>query len=189
MKLKDLIKNVIKDSSNESIPNWEAISNEFNINLYWSEDKRLKSYVLKEELCTDNHVGIYVYFLDEQLVYIREQKYRRSKSTIKFIDEDSKDKVRKYIFDLYSDSENSDGHDYINEDEVIEDMYSVEYNSRILSDIGYFNGEKVKIVQKRFPYSDKERHFHTVIVENNKGERFEVDCRNLRFKYNSNYDI
>lgn len=180
--LRELISKV--DKSKESSFDWGKLSSEFNIDgLYHSDDPRLKAYALQEWLCTDTLVGTYVHFLDDEFVFISIQTARKSDVHYNFISIEAAYKVREYLLSLIEINEIE--HDIIyGLDEEIDDTYQIQYNSQIIHKTGFLDEELVKISQTIFPWDDKENYFHTVVVEKGDGSKINVDCRDLRFKYN-----
>jgi hypothetical protein len=170
----------------ESGVDWEGISSEFNLDISWSEDTRLKAYFIKRHYCTDTYVGIRVYFLDGELVAISRQSGRKADESFTFIDIESSRRLRDYLVSLMKVEETFPS-DFIGEglDEEIPETYIVEYNTQILQDTGFLNGEEVQIIKRRYPWEEKDKFFHTVEIKEKNGKKREIDCRTLQFKYNT----
>ncbi len=55
--IQDLINNInFDDKKIQTDPNWEDLSEVFNLQLYYSDDTRLKAYHVKVWCCTDTWV-------------------------------------------------------------------------------------------------------------------------------------
>jgi hypothetical protein len=72
-------------SSVQDTPNWEDLSKIFNLELYWSEDTRLKCYFIKKWYCTDSFVGLRAYFLDDEFVATSYQQGRKFNEDFTFV--------------------------------------------------------------------------------------------------------
>ncbi len=174
-----------EDTRIQTDPDWEGLSNNFNIfDLGWSDDVRLKAYLVKTWLCTDSWVGWVAYFLDGEFVCISSQNARKSDVDFEFTSKEAALQVRDYLLSL-RDLEDMQTIYLIDLDTEVPEKYKIEYNSQILHRTAWNSTEKVKIVKTRYPYEYKGNGFHIVEVEYSDGQRLEVDCRNLDFEYNN----
>jgi hypothetical protein len=177
------------DFNNTSLmdtPDWSGLSNLFGIyELDYNEDPRLKTYFVKRWYCTDRFVGLRAYFLDNEFVAISYQAGRKYDEDFSFSSKESIDKLKKYLRSLVVDLEVETNYDLLEGlDDEIDDNYTIEYNSQILQNNGFYNGKEVEIIKKHYP-SEDERHFHTVKIKLDDNSTKEIDCRELRFKYNT----
>jgi|GEM_PF-1756746 len=173
-----------EDKRIQSDPNWGELANHFDIfDLGWSDDTRLKAYHVKTWLCTDSWVGWEAYFLDNEFVYLSSQNARKSDVDFEFVSKEAGIKVRDYLLSLTS-NERENYIPILDLKQEFPEKYKIEYNSQILHRTAWFGAEKVKIKKTRYAY-DSVHYFHTVEIENEKGEVLEVDCRDLEFEYNT----
>lgn len=179
------LRKLINQVNIETKPSWEKLANEFGISLNWTEDTRLKCYFIERWYCTDSCVGTRVYFLDNEFVCISYQSGRKMNENFYFVSKEIANKVGEYLKSLVEIEYNVDIIEENFLDEVIPDEYTIEYNSQIIQKQGYLNGQLVEIVKCYYPYSDKDRHFHTVEIKLPSGEIKEIHCRELKFKYNT----
>ncbi len=175
------------DKTKETDVNWEKLANIFNLyNLYYSDDARLKCYFIKKWLCTDTHVGIRCYYLNDEPICISTQTARKDTENFTFFSKQSAIKLKNYLESLIV-LEEDYNLDIIEDsflDEEIPSTYKIEYNSQILHKLAFLNGEKVDIIKTIYPWDDKENYFHTVKIKLPNGKHKEIDCRELDFEYN-----
>lgn len=184
--LRKLISEInFEDTSIQDDVNWEDITSIFDIfNLYWSEDKRLKTYFIKTWYCTDSYVGVRAYFLDGEFVAISEQNGRKSNEDFEFTSKKTAKKVRDYLLSLV-DEENEVKFSVITDlDKEIEGSYKIEHNSQIRHKTSLLGGERVTILKKNYPHNTED-YFHTVEIQKEDGELLKLDCRELDFEYNT----
>jgi len=185
MKLRNIIAGV--DKTNKRLfsdPDWEKLSDLFNIyDLHWSEDTRLKCYHAEVWLCTDSWVGTEVYFLDDKAVCISRQSARKSSVNFEFLSQEHADRLEKYLRDLVKVD--------IGSTVVIADLeeewdtyYSIKYGTQIIHDKAIYEGETVDIVSKHGK-SEGFDTFHAVVIKLANGKEKEIDCRELKFEYNT----
>lgn len=162
--------------------------------IYWDDEKRLRDSYFQVWYCTDQWVGGKVYFLEGEEVAISFKSARKDDEQIRFLSEEAKDKVLKYLLSLRQDYIPSVA--ILNEselDEEIEDWYSVEYAEQIMHKTAwYYNpelekDEEVEILEKAS--YNRNNHlpdkFHSVKVKFlERNIEMIVDCRELKLKYN-----
>jgi hypothetical protein len=172
-------------SSVQSTPNWEDLSKIFNLELYWSEDTRLKCYFIKKWLCTDSFVGFRAYFLDDEFVAISYQEGRKFDEEFDFVSKKLAEKVRNYLISLLEPEGINVGLIGSNVlDEEIPSTYKIKYNSQILHKTALYNGERVDIVKTIYDWEEKDKYFHTVEIKDKNNKKFEVHVNELDFEYN-----
>lgn len=67
-------------------------------------DKRMRAYPIRVWMCTDTMVGIYVYFLDGELVAVSCQSARKSSKTYRFVSDEAWTKIHNLLRSLDKDS-------------------------------------------------------------------------------------
>jgi len=174
-------------SSVQDTPNWEDLSEIFNLELYWSEDTRLKCYFIKKWYCTDSYVGLRAYFLVDEFVATSYQQGRKFDEDFTFVSKEIAEKLRNYLISLLEPEEEVFNFDVFKDkdlDEEIPSTYKIEYNSQILHKTALYNGERVDIVKTRYDWEEKDKYFHTVEIKDKNNKKFEVHVNELDFEYN-----
>ncbi len=83
-------------------PNWTPICEAFGIGMTdWSYDTRLTYCYIQASLCTDTHVGVRAYFLDDEFVALSIQPYRKADEEFEFVSQEAADKVEQYLRSLF----------------------------------------------------------------------------------------
>ena len=169
----------------QNTPNWEDLSNIFNIyDLYWSDDTRLKCYFIKKWYCTDSYVGLRAYFLDDEFVATSYQQGRKFNEDFTFVSKEKAEKVRNYLISLIE-PEGIDVEIFKEElDEEIPSTYKIVYNSQILHKTALYNGERVDIIKTTYDWREIDKYFHTVEIKDKNNKKFEVHVNELDFEYN-----
>jgi len=187
---KTRIKTVLKhiDFNNKklkSTPGWETLACIFDIDgLYHSDDTRLTSYFMKVHYCTDSMVGWKAYFLDEEFIGTSHQTGRKHDENFDFISMPKVVLLREYLLSL---ADNEFDYNHINIspvgilNTVVDETYTIEYSSQIMHKTAIYNDQKVTIVETYNDYGN----FYNVVIKLSNGEEQAVDCRELRFKYNT----
>lgn len=145
MKIIDAIRNVDKSKPHDWIDG-EELAVALDIHTYdYPEDfmDRVKCYWLTNWLCTDTWVGMQVYYMDGEPVALTKQTGRKNGIRVFFTSAAAAEKVRAYLLTAIQTP-----YDLINEDEVISDTYSVNWNSQLLTKNGVYNGVPVEIIKK-----------------------------------------
>jgi hypothetical protein len=172
----------------EDCPDWTNLSSEFNINLDWSDDTRLKSYFIKVHHCTDSFVGIKAYFLDGEFVAVSNQNGRKWPEEFEFVSTEIAEKVKNYLVSLLDPEEYAIHVDIIScLDEDIPNTYKIEYNTQILHKKALYNGEYVDIIKTNFESEGihSPNYFHSVEIKTSNNEKLLVKCTDLDFEYNT----
>ena len=189
MKLKEIIKNVDKSDGNTE---WVCLTTlgerEFGIfNIEHDEKKRLKAYWYAKWLCTDSWVGSKVYFLDDKVVAISNQPYRKSDEEFKWISKTARLKIKKYLESLtYTDDEDRFA-SYLTSDDLNEELnigYTVEYGSNLLTEniLHVGTNELVKVTKKYRDFDDVKK-WHHIEVEFPNGNKKEVHLNDILIPY------
>jgi len=183
MKLKDILNSInFEDKRIQTNPDWEELAQEFGIDLYWSEDSRLKAYHVKTWQCTDTWVGWEAYFLDKELICLSSQNARKSDKDFEFISRESYIKVKDYLLSLTVDEKTIN---ILDLEFNIPEKYTINYNDQILHKTAWLDGSKVEILKRKYSFNEKEKYFHTVEIKTEDDNVKEVDCRELLFDYNT----
>lgn len=157
MKLRELIAKVDRSDKNEDDADIDAFCQALDINewLGWNKDfdERVKGYALTQWLCTDTHVGMNVYFMDDEPVAVSTQSARKSDVYIRFVSEESAIKVRDFILSLVQEDHKFYPTIAALDDEYGED-YTVRYHSELLTDTGFYGGELVKVQRRKMDYNE-----------------------------------
>ena len=157
MKLRELIAKVDRSDKNEDDADIDAFCQALDINewLGWDKrfDERVKGYALTQWLCTDTHVGMNVYFMDDEPVAVSTQSARKSDVYIRFVSEEAALKVRDFILSLVKEDEKFYPTIAALDDEY-GDSYTVRYHSELLTDVGLYEGITVKVQRRKMDYNE-----------------------------------
>ena len=96
----DLLELILQNKESLKDDKWfdaQPLFEEFDIDDYLSIDSRLVRKWFESWTCTDTQVGIAVYFLDEELICISWQPYRKSDEEFYFVSEEMSSKLHKYF--------------------------------------------------------------------------------------------
>lgn len=156
MKLSELIAKVDRSKKNSLSADVDAFCQALDINEYlgWDQrfDGRVKGYALTQWLCTDTHVGMNVYFMDDEPVAVSNQSARKSDTYLSFVSAEAAQKVKDFILSLV----NNNAVDPVvcNLDEEMGDHYTVNYHSELLTDKGFYGDDQVTVVRRRMYYGE-----------------------------------
>jgi len=152
MKLKDAIRLVDKSENNSSYTDIDDFSKAAHADVYigWSEEwnNRVKGYWLIRWMCTDTWVGKRVYFLDDKPVAVSMQTARKSCECIDFLDKESAEAVRKFIFEISAEGEPE--FDIADQDEEVADFYNFDLTDYFLESEGFVDKKPVKIINRQW---------------------------------------
>ena len=104
----NLLQKILDNKDNLEEDKWfypQDLLDNFQIYESISTDDRLTKKWFERWTCTDTQVGIAVYFLDDEIVCISFQPYRKSDEEFWFVSEESGKKVREYLWSLTSKDE------------------------------------------------------------------------------------
>lgn len=191
MKIKDVIKNISKEKSNEDwvdIP--EFAWNNFDLNVDYdcimeTKQDRLKCYWLYKWYCTDTYVGCKVYFLDSEAVAISTQRGRKYDEEIEWLSEESALKVRDYLISFTL--KESTTFNICDLEKDIGDSFKLYFNNEVfIGQEALLEGKGVvivKCIKEDVNYGlDKK-----VKVRLLNGEEKIVEVQDLDFKFNLKY--
>lgn len=185
--IKKLIESInFNDKKIQTSPNWHVLGEFFGIDLYNSDDNRLKAYHVKTWYCTDTYVGWEAYFLDNEFVCLSNQIARKHTPEFEFLTKEHAIKLRDYLLTLVDQTDNLKI-DILDIHQEIPDQFAVSYNTEILHKTGWYQNEKVEILNKNFRNEGmhSKNFFFTVEIKKSNGEKLMVDCRELLFDYNT----
>ena len=99
--LKKIISEIdFNNKSMETEPSWTELAQEFNLNLDWSNDTRLKCYFIRRWYCTDTYVGRKLYFFDDKLVAMSYQPGRKCDEKFYWTSQEDFKNVKQYLLSL-----------------------------------------------------------------------------------------
>lgn len=148
---------------------------------------RIKAFQVMSWLCTDTHVGITAYFLDDEFAFIEIQNARKSPKEFEFANKEMFDKVKVYIESMQN-KDNENEIVFMNPEYVMDKFYSNNYSSQFLHDYAFYDGEIVDIIDKfRSGYEGK-YNFHNIKIKHANGKKEVVDCRELKLMYCTPYN-
>jgi hypothetical protein len=105
--MKDFIDKILENKEKLKNDLWfgaEPIFEEFEIYDYLPIDDRLSKKWAEQWTCTDTKVGIAVYFLDDEMVCVSWQPYRKSDEEFFFVSEEMSSKLNKYFLSFMLES-------------------------------------------------------------------------------------
>lgn len=148
----DAIKRVDRSPNNSTNPNYSEFCDELGITSdycsSWNSkfNKRVRGYYLIKWLCTDTYVGYIVYYLDDEPVAVSWQSARKSDREYEFISKESAEKVRDFILSIQELSVPT--FSLLDPNEEIDDFYSVNYTSQLLTNEGFVDGKHCTILEQ-----------------------------------------
>lgn len=99
----ELLQKILENKENLKQDKWfypQELFEEFEIYESISVDDRLTKKWFESWFCTDTEVGIAVYFLDDEIVCISWQPYRKSDEEFWFVSEELGKKLQDYLWSL-----------------------------------------------------------------------------------------
>jgi hypothetical protein len=182
MRLIDIANRIDKSKENEDWVDIEELGNEFDVDVPYTEQNRIKCYWIGNWYCTDSYVGYRMYFLDDEPVAFSTQLGRKSDENFKWFNIESAKKVREYLISLINPVNEELNLAVWDINEEVGESFKIEFNAQILSkDRIKLNGEKVEILEriKNKPYGiDTE-----LKIKLQNGDEKHVDIRDLDFGY------
>lgn len=154
MNLNEIAERLDKSKNNEESIDTIELGRQFDIDVPYVEQDRLKSFWVGNWFCTDSYVGYRMYFFDDEPVAFSVQNGRRCSEDFEWFSLDSAAKVRDYLLTLIA-KEVELHVSVCDMDEDIGDSFKIYFNSQILNDENVtFNGEKVTLLEriKNSPY-------------------------------------
>jgi regulator of replication initiation timing len=185
MTLSDIVSNInFNDKNIESDIGWEYLMNQLNIEsyTYWFEQERLKAYFIEKWYCTDSHVGLRAYFLDNKFVALSSQSGRKMDEDFRFVSKEDALNLKKYIESLIGENEEFKV-EILDLKQELDEFYSITYNSQILHKYAYYLGNEVEIIKNNYQSAGvmSDNYFFAVEVKFEDGRKELVDCRDLLF--------
>ncbi len=176
MKLLDIVDNLDRSKENEQYVGLEDLVTELNLTCYGvyqsSENPRLTSYWLAKHICTDTHVGLRAYFLDDLLVAVSSQAARKSDENFEWVSLESARLVQSYILSL--EEEEVLSVDIADFDEEMGDGYPVEYVGQLLTNKVLYEGALVEVTKED---SQGYKNFHTITIKTADDTERDIDIR------------
>lgn len=109
-------------------------------------EARLKAQYLIKWYCTDTYVGTCVFQLDGVPVAITTQNGRKCDTHVTFLNAAGADAMRVFCLSLMQEEEQNSPY-ILPDDEMIDEFYTVDYGSQMLTKFGFYNGEPVEVVR------------------------------------------
>lgn len=184
MLLKDIFERALKTDKNEHHADMEEFASALGIqNAYWNHlfSERVKGYWVAPWYCTDQYVGMAVYFIDDKPLAVSMQTGRKSSPDYEFYSHESAKSCIDFILELQGETEYSYSVADLNEDHK-ENFYHVSFGSQLLTDIGYYNGERVKVVET-FNKNDDIPNWRYVVIEKENGEKEKIHLKDFKIPY------
>lgn len=200
MKLSELIEKIDVTKINpHSCPNFETIAEVFGISNYSDDYIRWESHVKEHYVapwyCTDTWVGLSVIFLDGVPVATCWREGRKCDKNIVWISTDTYIAMKDFVLTFMV--QKPETIHTVNLDEEFGETYKIDYNSQIIGDKAFYNGDLVTI--KKWNWYDINGNSHLnkgpdptciktqmdqVVVDLPNGERKIVEMKELDFPYN-----
>ena len=182
MKLKEIIEKIDK-SKPSKVELYGFGYHNFNIGdcCGWFESDELVTYNISEWLCTDTHVGLKLYFLNDVPVAVGRKMFRKQTEHISWISEDLRMSVKKHIEETL-DYQDDVEFDLVDLDDDYGDGYKMDfYNYYCKNKKCFYNKEEVIIIGGE----DREgsTYFQNPIIQFNNGETRVVEMSELLFPY------
>jgi len=153
MKLIDAINTIDRSQKNSNLANLEDFCQALDLDFYSSYDwsafsNKVQAYWLTTWYCTDQRVGIQIYFMDDEFIAVGHQIARKETNNIEFKDQETAIRVRDWMLTLHKEQRRLPVIDPKELDQEIGTVYRVNYPEQLIADWGYHDGRKV-IVHKK----------------------------------------
>lgn len=172
MKISEIINRLDKSKNNSTSVDQEELMGALYIesfcNWFSELDKKIKGYYIKKSYCTDTYVGLIAWFFDDDFFAISSQEYRKSHTYFYFKNEEYTEFLRDYILSLFESEVRN--YELIDMNEDFPEFYQVQYTSQLLSEIGYVDGRKCKVIKKDRDRCDRIVKTITVKFEDDNSE-------------------
>ena len=184
MLLKDIFENALKNSENSHFPDIEEFASALGMDsVEWTTlfESRVKGYWVAPSYCTDEYVGMAVYFIDDKPLAVSMKTGRTSPTTYEFYSHEAAKSCINYILELQGKQEYK--YQIANLDEDHKDnVYHVRFGANLLDETGYYKGKKVKVIQK-FTGANQVSNWTHVIVEDETGVQTQIDLKDFDIPY------
>lgn len=191
MKLSELIAKVDRSKKNLLSADADAFCQALDINEYlgWDQrfDDRVKGYALTQWLCTDTHVGMNVYFMDDEPVAISSQTARKNDTDMYFVSSEAAQKVKDFILSLVEE-QHPFNPSLVDLDEEMGDYYTVNYHSELLTDKGLYGDDEVNVVRRRMDYGEHVDEWSKVDVTLPDGTQERIHLCDFKIPYHLELD-
>lgn len=183
MKLIDIAKKIDKSKENEDwVDTYLIGEQEFDIDVPYVEQDRLKAFWIGKWMCTDTYVGHRMYFFDDKPVTYSLKEGRKSYEMFYWFSLELAQEVKEYLLSLSEKVEDVNISIWdLNKD--IGDNFGLHFNGQIVdTDKISLNGEKVELVERI-----RNEKFGIDTIQKIKlpnGEFKEVDVKELEFGFN-----
>lgn len=185
MKLIDIANKIDKSKENEDWIDITEFAREFDIDLDWVEQDRVKAFWFGKWLCTDTIVGYKMYFFDDKPIAFSFQRGRKWDEEMRWFSEDSAKQVKDYLITLITEKDEELNIDICDINEEVGDSYKIEFNSQATG-TAYgrrvrLDGEEVEIIKyfRGHPLGiDSD-----VRIKKSNGEEIDLSIRQLDFVF------
>lgn len=184
MLLKDIFEKVQKTVKNEHNPDIEEFASALGMpHICWDNrfSERVKGYWVAPWYCTDEYVGMAVYFIDDKPLAVSMQTGRKSSAEYEFYSHEAAKACINFILELQGETEYHYSVADLNEDHK-QNIYHVSYGSQLLTDVGYYKDKKVKVVET-FEKMDDISNWRYVVVEDETGEKTKIELKDFDIPY------
>jgi len=184
MLLKDIFENTLKTDANSNYADIEEFASALGLPYTSWDDRfseRVKGYWVAPWYCTDEYVGMAVYFLDDKPLAVSMQTGRKSSPEYEFYSHEAAKACINFILELQGELEYNYSVANLEEDHK-NNIYHVSYGSQLLTDVGYYNDKKVKVVET-FEKMDEISNWNFVVVEDETGERTKISLKEFDIPY------
>lgn len=182
MKLIDIANTIDKSKKNEDWIDLYELGREFDLDVPYTDQERLKSYWFGNWYCTDTIVGYKMYFFDDKPVAFSYQKGRKWDEELSWFSENAANDVKAYLVTLLEAKDDELNISLVDINKEIGDSYKIEFNAQLLgTKPAKLNGVPVEITKK---YNDHPYRIDTqVTIKRPTGEEQDVSIRDLDFSF------
>jgi hypothetical protein len=159
--------------------NFDSIAREMGVDYNNNGDNSLiKEYVINRWLCTDTHVGVFLYTFKEKPFAMMRQNCRECVQDWSFFSENIYE-VKEYLIKLLIVEEDDEVALLSLYDVLFYEYYQLTYASQILQKHCYYNGNKCQVGKRGFRQSVISKKVNIILPD---GESKDVMMREIYFK-------
>ena len=183
MKLSDVIKRVDRSKQNTSWASIDDFARLFDLNVWDSDEfsNRVTHHWIAPWFCSDDVVGMSVYYMDDEPIAVQIRKARKADKQIEFVSEAAAIKVRDFIMEIKS--KQGDKIPVVkNIDQDIGPGYSVTCGNQLLTKQANYADQTVVIV-KTWRYHENPDKTERALIKLENGATLEVDVSELMLTF------
>ncbi len=187
MKIKDMLKNLIKEESNRDsiyeIPQSMLYDMKLQEHGYVSveDSTRFTCYWLANHYCTDTYVGVRCYLLDGKPVAMSHQAGRKCDENIEWVSEKSFELTRQFVISLLEGEEELTPK-FLDMEEEMGVGYPVQYVGQLLTKSVLYDGCMVLVTKED---SNGYRNFHEIEIKHPTKGLMNIDIRDILVPWNA----